>query len=91
MYRCVAFAFKTLAILLFQQKRLGLSLQLLGEQLQSILEYDDRIWGYFADPGSPKPTSSPLLDALSLIDQTYAAPANMPVYLNVGVGEGGEA
>ena len=88
MYRCVAFAFKTLAILLFQQKRLGLSL---GEQLQSILEYDDRIWGYFADPGSPKPTSSPLLDALSLIDQTYAEPANMPVYLNVGVGEGGEA
>ena len=88
-YQLVAFSLKTLSLVLFHQKRLALSLQLLTDQLQDVLEYNDKIRGYF-DDSVPKPSTSPLLDALALLDQSYSEPENMPAYLNVGGGWGSD-
>ena len=90
LYQLVAFSLKTLTLVLFHQKRLALALQLLTDELQDVLEYNDGIRRYF-DTSSPKPSTSPLLDALALLDQSYGEPANMPAYLNVGGGWGREA
>ena len=76
-----AYVLQTLSLLLHLQKRFGLSLDLLGNQLQSMLEYDQERIACFDIASIPE--TSPLLDTLKEIDQRFAEPANMPAYLNV--------
>lgn len=76
-----AYVLQILALLLHLQKQFGLSLDLLGTQLQSMIEYDrERIACFDIDS---VPETSPLLDTLKEIDQQFAEPPNMPAYLNV--------
>ena len=76
-----AYVLQTLSLLLHLQKQFGLSLELLGNQLQSMLEYDRERIACFDIASVPE--TSPLLDTLKEIDQRFAEPANMPAYLNV--------
>lgn len=76
-----AHVLRILCLLLHLQKRLGFSLQLLGSQLQAVLEYDPSVVSVFVS--EPPPETSPLLDTLNLIDRDFTEPEAMPPYLNV--------
>ena len=76
-----AHVLRILCLLLHLQKRFGLSLQLLGNQLQAVLEYDPSVVSVFTSESSPE--TSPLLDTLKLMDRDFAEPEAMPGYLNV--------
>ena len=76
-----AHVLRILCLLLHLQKRLGFSLQLLGSQLQAVLEYDPSVVSVFVS--EPPPETSPLLDTLNLIDRDFTESEAMPPYLNV--------
>ena len=76
-----AHVLRILCLLLHLQKRFGLSLQLLGNQLQAVLEYDPSVVSVFVS--EPPPETSPLLDTLKLMDRDFTEPDAMPGYLNV--------
>ena len=81
-----AHVLRILCLLLHLQKRFGLSLQLLGNQLQAALEYDpsDALPISFRYPGIASGSeTSPLLDTLKLMDRDFTEPDAMPGYLNV--------
>ena len=79
-----AHVLRVLALLQHLQKRLGLSLQLLGAQLQAALQYEEAVCRYFT--ADAPPDTAPLLDTLALIGRSFAQPADMPAYLNARSG-----
>ena len=81
-------ALKLLCRLLYFQKHWNLALQLLGTHLRGCLEYDAAVC---ASLRVEPPSTSPLLDLLQIIDQSYVEPSQMPSYLNVAVGARREA
>ena len=70
-------------ILLYQQKKYHIGLQLLSDEIRAIFTYMENVRTIFISSEIPAPSTSPLLDSLSLLDQSYAEPSNKPLYINV--------
>ena len=82
LHNVAGYTLKLLCLLLYFQKHWNLSLQLLGKHLQACLEYDVSVCESLR---VEQPSTSPLLDLLQVIDQSYMEPSQMPSYLNVDV------
>lgn len=72
-----------LCILFYQQKQYHIGLQLVGDELTSLFVYSEDVRKVFVASDVPPPSTSPLLDTLSLIDQQFAEPDGRPEYMNV--------
>lgn len=80
LHNVAGYTLKLLCLLLYFQKHWNLSLQLLGTHLRACLEYDASVCDSLrVDP----PSTSPLLDLLQIVDQSFVEPSQMPAYLNV--------
>lgn len=82
-YSLVYYSLSILTTLFFQQKQYGIGLQFLGDEVTSMFAYTDSVRLVFMASELPAPTTSPLLDTLSLVDQQFSEPANKPKYMNV--------
>ena len=80
LHHLIGMTMKLLCMLLHHQKQWGLSLQLVGSSLQACLVYDSNVCELMHISMS---STSPLLDCLQVIDQSYIDPSSMPPYLNV--------
>lgn len=82
-YSFVYYVLTILSILFFQQKQYHIGLQLIGDELTSLFVYCEDVRKVFVGGDVLAPSTSPLLDTLSLIDQQFAEPDGRPDYLNV--------
>lgn len=85
LYSLLYYSYSILTILLYQQKKYHIGLQLLSDEIRAIFTYMENIRTIFVSSEIPAPSTSPLLDSLSLLDQSYSEPSNKPSYINVSL------